>query len=323
MNEVRWGIIGCGNVTELKSGPGFQKAKGSRLVGVMRRNGKLAQDYAIRHGVPKWYDNADSLINDPEVDAIYIATPPSSHKQYTIAVAKAGKPVYVEKPMAMSYDECQEMIQVCEEKNVPLFVAYYRRTLPRFLKIKDLLENNAIGAVRSVIISFSKKATQNDFHNPDNWRVNPDIVGCGYFCDLASHQFDFLQFLFGTIISASGFSSNQMDLYKAEDIVSGSFIFESGIHGVGLWCFSTFHDLDRTEIIGETAKITFSTFDTEPIVLETDNGVENYLMDNPAHVQQPLIQTIVDELLGFGKCPSTGRTASLTNRVLDQMLGKY
>ena len=323
MKEIRWGIIGCGNVTELKSGPGFQKAEGSSLVAVMRRNVKLAEDYAIRHNVPKWYDKADSLINDPEVDAVYIATPPCSHKKYTIAVAKAGKPVYVEKPMAMSYDECQQMIQVCEEKNVSLFVAYYRRTLPRFLKIKELLESNAIGAVRSVIISFYKTPAKNDFNNPDNWRINPDIAGCGYFCDLASHQFDFLQFLFGTIITASGFSSNQMGLYQAEDIVSGSFIFESGIHGTGLWCFSAYSELDRTEIIGETGKITFSTFDTEPIILETDNRVENFLMDNPAHVQQPLIQTIVDELLGFGKCPSTGLTASLTNRVMDQMLGKY
>ena len=161
MKEIRWGIIGCGNVTEVKSGPGFQKAKGSQLTAVMRRNGKLAEDYAIRHNVPKWFDNADSLIHDPGVDAVYIATPPSTHKQYTLAVANTGKPVYVEKPMAMSYDECREMIQVCEKNNVPLFVAYYRRTLPQFLKIKELLGNNAIGAVRSVIVTFYKKTKKN------------------------------------------------------------------------------------------------------------------------------------------------------------------
>ena len=322
MKEIRWGIIGCGNVTEVKSGPGFQKAKGSQLTAVMRRNGKLAEDYAIRHNVPKWFDNADSLIHDPGVDAVYIATPPSTHKQYTLAVANAGKPVYVEKPMAMNYDECRDMIQVCEKNNVPLFVAYYRRKLPRFLKIKELLENNAIGAVRSVIVTFCKKTTKNDYDNRDNWRVDPEIAGCGYFCDLASHQFDILQFFFGPIKSATGFSSNQMGIYKAEDIVSGSFIFEAGIPGAGLWCFSAYSELDRTEIIGETGKITFSTFDTEPVVLETNNRVENYHIDNPTHVQQPLIQTIVDELLGIGKCPSTGRTASLTNRVMDSMLGR-
>lgn len=152
MRKIRWGIIGCGNVTEVKSGTGFQKAKGSRLVAVMRRNGELAEDYARRHSVPKWYFDANSLIRDTDVDAIYIATPPSSHKEYTLTVAKTGKPVYVEKPMALNYNECLEMIDTCEENAVPLFVAYYRRALPRFLKIKELLDNKIIGEVRSVVI---------------------------------------------------------------------------------------------------------------------------------------------------------------------------
>ncbi len=321
MKEIRWGMIGCGNVTEAKSGPAFQQPNRSRLVAVMRRNGKLAADYARRHGVPRWYDNAESLIHDPEIDAVYIATPPSSHKDYTLTVARANKPVYVEKPMAMNYAQCLEMIQVCEENNVPLFVAYYRRALPRILKIKELLEQRAIGAVRGVIISFYKKPAKNDFHNQDNWRVHPEISGGGYFCDLASHQLDILQFFFGAIKSATGFSSNQMGIYEAEDIVTGSFMFESGIHGIGCWCFLAYSDLDRTEIIGEKGRISFSTFDTEPIILETENKAQNYRIDNPAHIQQPLIQTVVDELLGVGTCPSTGRTASLTNRVIDQILG--
>jgi len=322
MHEIRWGIIGCGNVTEVKSGPAFQKAKGSKLVAVMRRNEKFAANYARRHGVAKWYDNAELLIQDPEVDAVYIATPPSSHTEYTLAVANAEKPVYVEKPMAMNYQECLEMIRAYEQHNVPLFVAYYRRALPKFLKIKELLDNNAIGAVRAVGIMFYQKPTSSDFENQDNWRVDPDIAGCGYFCDLASHLIDILQFFFGSIKTATGFSSNQMGLYKAEDIVSGSFQFESGIHGTGLWCFSAFDNLDRTELIGEKGKITFSTFDAKPIILENENGIQKFQIENPIHIQQPLIQTVLDELLGIGKCPSTGKTAALTNLVLDQMLGR-
>ena len=134
MRTVRLGIIGCGNVTEVKSGPGFQKAKDSSLVAVMRRTGELAQDYAGRHDVPRWYADAEALIGDPEVDAIYIATPPSSHKEYVILAARAGKPIYVEKPMARTHAECQAMIAICREAGVPLYVAYYRRALPRFLK---------------------------------------------------------------------------------------------------------------------------------------------------------------------------------------------
>ncbi len=188
-SKIRWGIIGCGDVTEVKSGPGFQKSEGSELIAVMRRNGKLAEDYARRHNVPKWYYDANKLINDPDVDAVYIATPPSTHKEYTIAVASAGKPVYVEKPMALNYHECTEMVEVCRKYNVPLFVAYYRRALPRFLKVKSLLEDNRIGEVRSVSIKFFQQTTNKDL-SPDNWRVDPSIAGCGYFCDLGSHMID-------------------------------------------------------------------------------------------------------------------------------------
>ena len=148
MRTIRWGIIGCGNVTEVKSGPGFQKARNSALVAVMRRNAALAQDYAGRHGVPRWYDDGAALIADPEVDAVYVATPPSSHKGYVLACAAAGKPVYVEKPMALDHGECEEMIAACRAANVPLFVAYYRRALPRFLKVKELIDGGAIGLFR-------------------------------------------------------------------------------------------------------------------------------------------------------------------------------
>lgn len=105
---VNWGIIGCGNVTEVKSGPAFSKVENSRLVAVMRRNAALAEDYAKRHNVPKFYSKASDLINDPEVNAIYIATPPGSHMEYALEVIKAGKPVYIEKPMAVNYAECEK-----------------------------------------------------------------------------------------------------------------------------------------------------------------------------------------------------------------------
>ncbi len=156
MEEIKWGIIGCGDVTELKSGPAFNKAEQSQLVAVMRRNAEKAADYAKRHGVPKWYSDADQLINDPEVNAIYVATPPDTHAMYAIAAMKAGKPVYVEKPMARSYAECREMIRVSEETGMPLLVAYYRRTLPAFLKVKELVDGGAIGQPLTVNIRLHK-----------------------------------------------------------------------------------------------------------------------------------------------------------------------
>jgi predicted dehydrogenase len=105
VTQVRWGIIGCGDVTELKSGPAFQLVPNSTLVAVMRRDGAAAEDYASRHGVEKWYDNADQLIQDKDVDAVYIATPPGAHHDYGLSVCEAGKPAYIEKPMARTHAE--------------------------------------------------------------------------------------------------------------------------------------------------------------------------------------------------------------------------
>ena len=319
MNDIRWGIIGCGDVTEIKSGPGFQLAKGSTLFAVMRRNGKLAKDYARRHKAAKWYDNAEALINDPQVDAVYIATPPSSHKEYTMTAAKAGKPVYVEKPMALNFNECQKMIKVCEEYEVPLFVAYYRRALPRFLKIKSLLDKGAVGDVRFVNVTFHQKPFPKDINGIKHWRVDPKIAGGGYFFDLAPHTIDILQFFFGEVKSAGGYISNQTSLYEAEDIVSGLFTFDTNIHVTGTWNFNAYKHLDRSEIIGDKGKITFSTFGNNPIQLENHEGIQEFEINNPIHIQQPLIQTIVDELNGIGKCPSTGYSASKTNWIMDKI----
>ncbi len=235
MKTIRWGIIGAGNVTEVKSGPGFQKTENSDLIAVMRRSGAKAEDYAKRHGIPHWYDDAQKLISDPEVDAVYIATPPDSHKKYTCQVAEAGKPVYVEKPMARSFDECVQMIAGCKRASVPLFVAYYRRQLPRFLKIKELLDAGSIGEVRFVRATQFMPPMPEDLQRDDlPWRVIPEIAGGGRFVDLASHTLDILDFFLGPIANVRGHASNQGGLYPAEDMVSCSFKFKSGIQGSGL-----------------------------------------------------------------------------------------
>ncbi len=321
MDLVKWGIIGCGNVTEIKSGPAFQKAANSKLVAVMRRNAERAQNYAQRHNVPKWYDDAEKLIHDPDVNAIYIATPPSTHKFYTLKAAQAGKPIYVEKPMALNYAECEEMISACRNVGVPLFVAYYRRALPRFLKVKSLIDDGKIGKVLSVNMQLRQPSKQVD-KDPSNWRVNPKIAGCGYFCDLGSHMIDLIQYQLGKIKSVKGFALNQCGNYETEDIVNAVFEFENGVVGTGSWCFNAFENFDSTEIIGTEGKIVYSMFADAPVTFINKNETENYFIEHPAHIQQPLIQNIVDELLGRGKSPSTGFTGSLTNLVIDKILGR-
>jgi predicted dehydrogenase len=318
MATIKWGIIGCGNVCEVKSGPGFQKAANSELVAVMRRDARLAEDFARRHNVPNWYSDAQSLIADPQVDAVYIATPPGSHLEYTQMAARAGKPVYVEKPMARNYSECLSMLESCQAAGVPLFVAYYRRAMPRFVKIKELIDSGVIGEVRLATLALYQMPPNNPQALP--WRVQPEISGGGLFVDVGSHALDLMDYYFGPVIQVKGFAANQGGYYQVEDIVSAAFVHESGVQVSGTWCFTSFKREDRIEIVGSKGKLSFALFEAEPVTLTTAGERQEIRLDYPAHVQQSLIQLIVDELNGQGRSPSTGQSAARTNRVMDEIL---
>jgi predicted dehydrogenase len=325
MNEIKWGIIGCGDVTERKSGPAFNKVPNSKLTAVMRRDASKAQDYALRHGVPRWYSDADQLINDPEVDAVYVATPPDSHAEYAIKAMKAGKPVYVEKPMAVRYSDCIEMNNVCAATKVPLFVAYYRRSLPYFNKVKEILETEVIGIPLVVDLKLFSSPYQEDY-SPEThvWRVKPEIAGGGYFYDMACHTLDILDYMFGPIAEVSGVFANRAGLYGAEDVVTASFRFQDGPVGSGAWCFVSHEKAksDVIELIGSKGKLSFSTFGFTPILLDTTNDHQEFLPPNPAHIQQCMIETIVKELRGEDKSPSDGISGARTNEVMDIILKK-
>lgn len=321
---IHWGFIGCGAVTEKKSGPAFSKVEGSDVVAVMRRDGDKARDYAERHGIGKWYDDADDLINDPKVDAVYIATPPGSHAAYAIAAMRAGKPVYVEKPMAASREEAEAMNRVSEETGVPLFVAYYRRTLPYFRRVKQLIDEGALGDLSSVQIRFAIPPYQTDFDRENlPWRVKRELAGAGYFYDLASHQLDLLDYLLGEITGVHGFAANVGGLYDVEDTVTAAFRFQSGVLGSGSWSFVAPGDTrtDLIDFVGTKGKLTCSTFMFSPIVLETTGGRQEFREENPENIQYYLIQSIVSYLNGVGPVPvSTGVSAVRANSVMDRIL---
>lgn len=285
----------------------------------MRRNASAAEDYARRHGVQRWYSDATKLIQDPEVDAVYIATPPGNHLEYTQMAAQAGKPVYVEKPMARTHAECLAMVEVCRRAEVPLFVAYYRRALPRFVAVREALMAGRIGKPLTVAVSFKRPPSASELSGNLPWRVQPELSGGGHIWDMGSHALDFLDYLFGPIERAHGYASNQAGLYAVEDTVTGSFTFANGIMGTGSWCFCAGQKEDSIRIHGTEGSLEFSVFETEPPVLKNQNQIEYLEATTPAHVHQPLIQTIVDELNGSGQCPSTGISGARTNWVLEQL----
>lgn len=327
MKEIVWGFIGCGEVTEKKSGPAFNEVAGSRVEAVMSRSEDKARSYAERHHIKKWYTDAQQLIDDPDVTAVYIATPPSSHATFAIMSMRSGKPCYIEKPLAASYEDCIRINRISEETGVPCFVAYYRRYLPYFKKVKEIIDTNTIGKVLNVQLQFAVPPRELDYHTSANlpWRLQPDISGGGYFYDLAPHQLDLLQSLFGVIIRAHGYPTNREHLYPAEDTISASFIFDSGISGSASWCFVGHESAkeDRIIVIGDRGTLTFSVFNYDPIRLVTSEGLQSIIVPNPPYVQLPIITSVIQHLQGIGECTCSSVSATPVNWVMDRILGKF
>lgn len=320
MKTINWGIIGCGNVTELKSGPAYQKTEGFQLVAVMRRDFNKAKDFAKRHHISKFYTDADALINDAEIDAIYIATPPDSHEYYALKVAKARKICCIEKPMAPSYKACLNINKAFQDSNLPLFVAYYRRSLPRFTQIKSWIDTNQIGEIRHINWHLSKPANAVDLSKAYNWRTDSKIAPAGYFDDLASHGLDLFTFLLGNISQANGFAINQQGLYTAMDAVTASWLHTSGIIGSGSWNFGAENRVDEVQIYGSSGKITFSVFDEKPIVLEHNGKTESLFIGHPENIQLHHVQNMKKHLFNESVHPSTGETAAHVAWVMDEIL---
>ena len=318
---IRWGIIGCGNVTEVKSGPAYQKTEGFKIEAVMRRDADKAADYAKRHGIQKYYTNADDLINDTEIDAIYIATPPDTHKYYGLKVALAGKICCIEKPLAPNYQDCIRIYEAFEEKNIPLFVAYYRRTLPRFEQIKKWLDTNSIGEIRHIRWHLSKPTSEQDKSGTYNWRTDSEIATGGYFDDLASHGLDLFIHLLGNIKEVSGISHNQQGLYSSQDTVTACWAHETGVTGTGSWNFGCYEREDKVEIYGSKGKITFSVFENVPLVLTNEEGETALNIEHPENIQLHHVQQMREHLLGNSIHPSNGFTAAHTNWVMDKITG--
>jgi predicted dehydrogenase len=308
---MRWGIIGCGDVTEVKSGPAFQRVPGCELIAVVRRTAALAEDYAHRHDVPRWSSDAEDILQAVDIDAVYIATHPNTHADYACRAAAAGKAVYVEKPMAADVAACRAMMSACESAGVPLWVAFYRRALPRFQRVHELIAEGAIGEIRAVDTIRSQAP------RPAAWQNTPALSGGGWFFDAACHTLDWLDHQFGPLRDVYGHAVGKGQL---EDTVVASYRLDGGVVGSGTWCFDAEIDLDRTTIIGTRGTIELSISSPDPIALYRGDGREQLFVPDPPHVHEPLVHSIVDEWNGIGRCPSSAASALRTAIVMEKLL---
>ena len=312
---VNWGIIGCGDVAEVKSGPAFQKIENSYLVAVMRRSEEKVKDYARRHQVANWTTSASDLIENELVNAVYIATPPSSHLQYALEAIQAGKNVYLEKPMVLNSQEAKALLEAVSNSHVKVTIAHYRRKLPVFVKVKELLDSNAIGKVSIASITIKQSSNANLIaKTDDNWRLNPEISGGGYFHDIAPHQIDLMCYYFGEVATVDKIETNENPF--SADVVKGEMHFKNGVQFKGSWDFNASEDRDNCTIIGQKGSISFS-FYGDQITVSVDGKEERYDYSNPKHVQHPMIEQTVGYFLGKNPNPCSVEEAAVVTQIMD------
>lgn len=318
-SKIVWGIIGCGDVAEVKSGPAFQKSADSELHAVMRRNGAKAKDFALRHRVPAWYDDASKLLQNKVINSVYIATPPSTHLKYALQALEAGKNVYLEKPMALSHWDAEKIVKFVKKRDTKLSLAHYRRQLPVFIKVKELIDSCAIGLVRFADIQVLQSKNPKLIANSEvNWRINPTISGGGYFHDLAPHHIDLMRYFFGAVNAAFGFSLNQDAAYKADDIVNGILSFQNGVQCRGIWCFNTAetNTKENCTIYGSQGRLEFSFFG-DIIKLITNDGTKVFRFEKPEHIQQPMIEATIAYFLGKRSNPCSAEEGLEVAEIMD------
>ena len=312
---IRWALLGCGDVADRSSAPALQGVPGAQISVVMSRRLTAARSFAERHGIPAWTADADEAV--ALADAVYVATPPDSHLEHVLRCAAARTPVCVEKPMANDVGDAERMVRACDEAGVPLWVAYYRRALPRVLAVRDLLAQGVVGrvlAVRTVQLE-----TQDAVEAVGGWRLDPERVPGGLLVERACHALDLLQFLLGPVVDCWGTSADRTQAFPSADTVAGAFRFDGGALGSGVWCYAAGQQHDRTEVLGTRGALSFCISRPEDVRVSSPSGERVFTIPDPPFVHQPLFTDIVIELEGGPRCASTGHTALATQRVLARL----
>ncbi len=340
-NSIGWGIIGAGDVVKRKTGPCLNAIPGSRIVALMRRSADAAEAVAKQFDVPVWTTDAGEVIHHPEVNAIYVATPPESHLEYALAACAARKPCLVEKPAGRSDEECRQMVEAFRDADVPLFVSYYRRYLPRFLEVKEILDSGELGSIVSIDYRLHKPPRE------DDWSQMPRVSGGGQFYGLACHMLDVFDFWFGRLELTGSTAVNAIPVHRAEDAVALSFRTEGGAIGNALWNFASTHAVDELVIEGLGGRLSMAGLSqSAPVRVELSSSWairtspsqkdrtrrqirkalkipfrQTHRFGREAHAHRPMLESVVRRLGegagGDGSAEAALRTSEVMNRALE------
>lgn len=342
---VGWGIIGCGDVADRKAGDAFNAIPGSRLVSVMRRDGAGARSFAERHGATGWTTDAAEVLANPDVDVVYIATPPAHHREYGLAVAEAAKACLIEKPAGRSVSELLELREAFRRANKPLYVSYYRRHLPRFRKVREVIDSGVLGEIVSIDYRMSKPAKSK------SWALDVASSGGGHFYGLSGHMLDLFDYWFGPLEFTGSTVTNVIPAHDTEDAVSIGFRTSTGAVGSAIWNFAASQSSDYLVIDGVRGRITMRgtsthgpvrlSFDPKAKIRISQSKIRRWLTDvqkrlgvpvgetlrftRVSQPHQPLLSTITEEVarsaVRFDNLEAAVRTASIVDKALTPYYG--
>src|SRR2546425_7254886 len=290
--KLGWGLIGCGDIARKRVAPALRDLTECDFVAVSRGRGELAESFARDFGAKKWHSNWRELLQDDEIDAVYVATPVDLHAAPTIAAAEAGKHVLCEKPLALTVGECDRMLAACRANNVKLGVAYYRHFYPVIDRIKAVIESGEIGApVLVQINAFEWFNPQAD--HPRSWLIRKDLAGGGPMFDFGCHGIEVLANILGGIKQVRGMTANVVFDRAVEDPAAALFQFESGTCGALTITHAAHEPQDTLDLFGSHGSLHVPILNEGKLRVVNEKGERTESLPPAANLHQPLIEDFV------------------------------
>ena len=316
MSQVGWGIIGCGDIANKAVAPAVNDDPNSTLVAFASSSQARAEDFTARHGAKRAYSNIEAFLADPEIDVVYAASRVYEHLPQTVAAAAAGKHVLCEKPMALTDAECAEMIGACEQAGVNLAVAYYRRYYPKNIKIKELLDQGAIGTpvLVRMVLTGNYDPTPDD---PKFWRIDPAKSAGGPIADVGSHRLDLLCYWFGDPVAVAARNETLVHSYPADDSDMLLIKMASGVQVTASFHWSIGVGHDTIEMFGTEGALFSTPTDGPHLTLKTGAGTEEFDLPHAENRHSPLVEDFSARVLAGDPPLYTGEDGAKTTRIIE------
>jgi len=318
MSVVRWGIIGAGDIVRKRVAAAIRNTENSDLVSISRANSDLAQAAAAEVGAKKWFSDWREQITDPEIDAVYIATPVFLHAEQTIAAAEAGKHVLCEKPMALNVNECDSMIAACRSNNVKLAVAYYRHFYPVIDRAKEIIAAGEIGQVSlAQINAFEHIDMQSG--DPRHWFVEKEKSGGGPMMDFGCHRLEVLVDLFGEVDRVASMVSGSIYEREIEDTAVATLHFASGVTATVSVTHATNVPKDTLQIFGTRGGIEIPVLNSGRLVVTARTEKREEYLPPAENIHQPLVEDFVASVLCNSEPAVDGQAGSYVSQLLEKI----